>query len=369
MEPLKALGHTVDVLSLEDPPDSKYIKEFPGKAYTCYPRYATFGYCPNLPKWLKKHILEYDAVLVSGLWQYHNVAVRKVARKLKRPYWIFTHGMLDPYFNKTFPLKRMKKYLYWPAQYLALRDAEAALFTCDEERLLARQAFRPYKVVEKVIHYGTSGPKPEPAKQQAAFQSAFPDLNGKRFILFLSRIHPKKGVDLLLHAWKEAAIRDPELHLAIAGPANAGYKESLEKIVRDDASATHVHWLGMLQGDVKWGAFREAEAFVLPSHQENFGIAVSEALACGLPVLITYPVNIWREIEEDGAGLIAHDTQAGIADLLTRWIETPPEKRRAMGEGALRCYSSRFTIEKSAASIAAVLEEGVANWLAKSAKR
>jgi glycosyltransferase involved in cell wall biosynthesis len=104
----------------------------------------------------------------------------------------------------------------------------------------------------------------------------------------------------------------------------------------------------MISGDVKWGAFRSAEAFVLPSHQENFGISVVEALACRCPVLISDKVNIWREITADGAGLAESDTQEATDRLLVRWLELPASTRAVMPDRAQACFERHFQVEEVA---------------------
>src|SRR5262249_23386297 len=144
-------------------------------------------------------------------------------------------------------------------------------------------------------------------------------LEGKSFILFLSRIHPKKGCDLLIKGFAEVFGADPTKLLVIAGPDQVGWKLELERLVSDSGLQGRVLWPGMLMGDAKWGAYRCCEAFALPSHQENFGIVVSEALACGKPVLISNRVNIWKEIREDGAGLVEDDTERGSSSMLEVW--------------------------------------------------
>ena len=111
----------------------------------------------------------------------------------------------------------------------------------------------------------------------------------------------------------------------------------------------------MLSGERKWGAFHAAEAFVLPSHQENFGIAVAEALACGLPVLISDKVNIWREIVEDGAGFVAGDTEAGTTLLLQNWLALTPDGRQQARERADACFHQRFEIKTAAESLIQIL--------------
>ena len=101
----------------------------------------------------------------------------------------------------------------------------------------------------------------------------------------------------------------------------------------------------MLAGNAKWGAFRAANAFCLPSHQENFGIVVAEAMACGCPVLISNQVNIWDEIHANGAGFVEPDTIEGVQNLLRRWRENPVSARQAIGEKALACQKERFGIQ------------------------
>jgi glycosyltransferase involved in cell wall biosynthesis len=112
-----------------------------------------------------------------------------------------------------------------------------------------------------------------------------------------------------------------------------------------------VHWPGLIGGDVKWGALRACDAFILPSHQENLGVSVVEALSVGRPVLVGYPVNIWPEIENDGVGLAEEDTLAGIVRLLQRWFQLPTEERVAMAARARPCFAARFSMSRTAAAI------------------
>jgi glycosyltransferase involved in cell wall biosynthesis len=111
----------------------------------------------------------------------------------------------------------------------------------------------------------------------------------------------------------------------------------------------------MLTGELKWGALSAADAFVLPSHQENFGIAVAEALACATPVLISNKINIWREIEGDGAGFVENDDLAGTLNLLKRWLAAPEASRAEMRANAPKCFAARFEIERATDSLLAVI--------------
>src|SRR5205807_1194939 len=117
--------------------------------------------------------------------------------------------------------------------------------------------------------------------------------------------------------------------LVIAGPsADEEYRRHLQSLAGENKAATL--FTGMLTGDLKWGALHAAEAFVLPSHQENFGIAVAEALGCGVPVLITNKINIWREIQASEAGLVSNDDRAGTIALLERWLALSLEAKALM---------------------------------------
>jgi glycosyltransferase involved in cell wall biosynthesis len=116
-----------------------------------------------------------------------------------------------------------------------------------------------------------------------------------------------------------------------------------------------ITWTGMLKGDLKYGAYYCAEAFLLPSHQENFGIVVAEALACATPVLISNKVNIWREIIEDKAGLVEDDNLAGVTTLFEKWLCKNAKQRSKISQNALQCFDARFEIKEATNSLINVL--------------
>ena len=126
-----------------------------------------------------------------------------------------------------------------------------------------------------------------------------------------------------------------------------------------DAKEVPITWTGMLHGDFKWGAFWAADAFILPSHQENFGIAVAEALSTGTPVLISDKVNIWREIKEDKAGFIEEDTLEGCLKLLQRHLAAQGDEWDKMRQNARTCFLNRFEITKAAESLLGVIQKGI----------
>jgi len=356
-EALVALGHDSELLSLDDP-SAAWARACPAPLHAVGPSRGPYQYNPDVVPWLRAHAGGYDAVIVNGLWQYTGFAAWRALHAAPTPYFVYTHGMLDPWFKRRYPLKHLKKWLYWPwAEYRVLRDAAAVIFTCEEERLLARQSFWLYRAREVVGSYGTSEPPSDAAALAEAFLTRFPELRGKRSLLYLGRIHEKKGGDLLVDAFARVAADAPDLQLVMAGPGD----ERLVQQLKDRAAAlgisARITWTGMLQGDLKWGAFHSADAFCLPSHQENFGIAVAEALACGKPVLISDKVNIWREIAQDGAGLVAPDTLAGTIDTLQRWLALTPTEAAAMRVAARQSFRRRFQVGQVAQTLVRIVGE------------
>jgi glycosyltransferase involved in cell wall biosynthesis len=355
---LQQLGHTVELVTLDDPTQG-FVREFPLPVHALGPSRGVYRYNSKLVPWLKMHAAGFDAVIVNGLWQYHSLGVWRALRNTGVPYFVFTHGMLDPWFKHAYPLKHFKKWLYWPwSDYRVLRDARAVLFTSEEECLAARQSFWLYRAKERVVAYGTADPPTDAAELRERFLVAHPELRERRLLLFLSRIHVKKGCDLLIRAFAAIAAAEPSMHLVIAGPDQTGWVQELKGLAQQLGVAERVTWPGMLQGQMKWGAFHCAEAFVLPSHQENFGIAVAEALGCGVPVLISDKVNIWREVLAHNAGMVAPDTEKGTQDLLRRWLSLAPEQQRAMAVQARSLFEQRFTIDAMAAGLLEVVMSG-----------
>jgi len=360
-------GHERHVLTL-DAPDDPWVAASPIPAIAVGPQgrwyrflrrwvpWLRYGYAPRLAPWLRRHAAHYDAVIVNGLWNYSSYGTWRGLRGSGVRYFVFPHGMLDPWFAETYPRKHIFKRLYWRLfEHKVLRDAAGVLYTAEEERLRARQTFPALPGREVVIGYGARDIGGDPQAQRAAFLDLLPAARHHRIILFLGRIHPKKGIDLLIEAYARLAPRLSDYDLAIVGPDQTGWRADLEALARRLGVAGRVHFPGMVSGDVKWGAFRTASCFVLPSHQENFGVAVAEAMAAGLPVLITGKVNIWREVEADGAGIGVDDTLDGVTEGLRRMCLQPEAERAAMGRRARASFLTRYDLKKNALDLLALV--------------
>jgi glycosyltransferase involved in cell wall biosynthesis len=347
----RQIGDTMEVVSL-DPPDAPFLKDVPCPAHALGTGVlGRFRLSPSLLQWLRANIARFDGIVMQGIWTFPGIAVRLAARRAGRPYCVFAHGALDPWFNKHYPFKRLKKKLYWPIQYPILRDAAAVLFTTRMERDLALTSFRPNRWNSMPIPYGVDEPVGDPAVQIGTFYRKIPVLRTRKYLLFLGRLHEKKGCDLLLNAFANLAQQYPNVDLVLAGPDQNGIKAKLQQIAAEHGIADRVHWPGMLSGDLKWGALRAADAFVLPSHQENFGIAVVESLAAGRPVLISNQVNIWPELQEERVALVDDDTLEGTERLLRHWLALPEAERNAMAARSNRCFVKRYSMKGTALAI------------------
>lgn len=332
--------HTAEIATL-DPPGAS-AQDLPVPVHELGLAVRGYGRSPKLRQWLRMNAGGFDGIVVHGLWQYQGLAALQELAGHHR-YTVFVHGMLDPWFNRTYPMKRLKKLPYWMlVERRVLAGAERVLFTSTVEAELAPQSFPLSRWVPQVVPYGTAGPPPDAEAQVAAFRERVPELAERPFLLYAGRIHEKKGCDLLLRAYavvsREAALPP----LVMAGPDEVGLSPKLQGMAAAEGVADRVLWPGMLTGEAKWGAFRAAEAFVLPSHQENFGIAVAEALSCGTPTLISTEVNIHGDVSACGAGLVEPDTLEGTAALLRRWFAVDAQERAAMQERAVECWRSRF---------------------------
>jgi glycosyltransferase involved in cell wall biosynthesis len=351
-------GYEAEVATL-DSPDAPFLGDFPFQVHALGMR-RKFWYSPKLIPWLKANRDRFDGIIVHGLWEFTGLAAL-IAVAGHRPFLVFTHGMLDPYFKRRYPLKHVKKWIYWVlVQYWVLRAATRVMFTTELERDLATKSFWWWRWDPMVVSYGADPQLPPIETLAPAFYERCPEIRSEdkdhRFLLFLGRIDPKKGCDLLLHAFAATAKAHPELHLIMAGPDPKGWRKELQPIIDNAGLQDRVHWPGLLQGAAKWGAFWVCDAFILPSHQENFGIAVAEALSCGRPVLISDQVNIAAEIADDGSGLVEPDTLEGTTLLLQRWLALTEDEREVLRRKALVTFDKRYDMRRNSALILRTFE-------------
>lgn len=358
---LDLLGVQTEVVTLDDP-NAPFIAKDPFRIHAIGPSTGPWHYGKGLVPWLLTNLNRFDVVVIEGLWSYYSHAASKAVARYKAAnksskirLLVMPHGMLDPYFQKA-PERRLKairNWIYWKlVESNVLNTADGVMFTCEEELLLARQPFTPYTPKQELnVGFGIQRPPAFDVRMEQAFFETCPEVKGAPFILFLSRIHEKKGVDLLVEAYARSKVADlPKL--VIAGPGlETPYGKRILKIVADNNLTQSIYFPGMLSGEKKWGAFYACDAFILPSHQENFGIAVVEALACGKPVLISNQVNIWKEIHAERGGLIADDSIDGTKKLLEDWTCMPLREKESMSANARKAFEKLYAIEPAAARL------------------
>lgn len=317
-----------------------------------------YGYSPKLVRWLERNSQNYDAIIINGLWNFASLGTWIACRKAGARYYIFPHGMLDPWSLKQYPLKGALKRIFWRLfEHRVVRDAVAVLYTCEQEKSLARVTYKPYRAREMVVGYGTVDLPADCERQIQAFYRDVPQTRGRKLILFLGRIHEKKGIDLLIRAFGKLAPLHPEFDLVIAGPGRQGLIQDLSALSEASGLSSRVHWTGMLTGEAKWGAFRAASIFALPSHQENFGVAIAEALAAERPVLVSDKVNIWCEIEEARAGVVVSDDVPGVLAGLKKLCALSDEDHKLMGARGRLLFKEKFDMETNSIDLLRLLEQ------------
>jgi glycosyltransferase involved in cell wall biosynthesis len=355
---MTALGHSYDVVCL-DRPDAPWIKKLPFKPICLGSRKSrTPIFEPKLIRFLKEHQNRYDGTILHGIWTFPNIAMR-LAWNGRHRYVVFSHGMLDPYFIHNFPIKHIKKSLYY--RLIAaplLSNALATLFTCEEERRLANTSYRPAIGRRIVVRYGINPPASDSSGYQGRLSPLKESLSGKNIILFLGRIHPKKGCDLLIEALSRVTHNHPHVHAVIAGPDETGSAAKLKQLAQLKGIADRVTWTGPVYGEERWFLYNLANVFILPSHMENFGMAVAESLSQGLPVLVSDKVNIYGSIVKAGAGFVAPDTVDGTVSLIDRWCKASPLERDTMRVQAHSLFEREFRAIYTAEDVIKVFQDG-----------
>ncbi len=340
-----AMGHCVEAASADG--EAVDVSSFSFPVHRLGPGNG-YAYSRRLAKWLKQNRSRFDVVLVHGLWQYPQQAAYTLLRG-HVPYFVYTHGMLDPWFNQSFRMKHMKKLIYWHCIGRRALDAAAAvLFTTDEELLRSSRSFFPYHWQAIVSPLGVEGP--QSSVDATEMYAKWPQLRDREYLLFFGRLHVKKGCDLLLKAFARSEAHTGRI-LVMAGPGELSYEQELQKLATSLGISKRVVWAGMVQGEQKWAMLQQADAFILPSHQENFAMAAVEAMCCGTPVLLSEQVQIQRDVVREGAGFAEPDTLEGTTRLLNRWRMLSDQDRTAMRLSARKAYTALYTVDSATAHL------------------
>ena len=296
-----------------------------------------------------------DIVHLHTLWHSLNAIARTACVRHGRKYVMMPHGMLDPY---SLGQKPWRKRIYLAAsERRNLQGACRLIFTTFLEQQAARESLC-WLGPSEIVPLGADVP-PDMSRQAArqAFFTLFPEVAHRRCILFLGRIHPKKGLERLLTILPEVIRRHPRTLLIIAGDGEPAHVRDLKSLVQSKNLGSHVLLTGIVQGQAKWAALACAEVFVLPSRQENFAISVAEAMHSGVPVVITKSVNSWPFVEKAQAGFVIDEdnVELTIAKHLDELLRDP-EKARCMGRRGQDWAKENFTWSRVARDMTSLYE-------------
>jgi glycosyltransferase involved in cell wall biosynthesis len=249
-----------------------------------------------------------DALHLHTPWELSNLQLAKIARRADVPYIVSVHGMLDDYCMRQKGLKK-RVFLTLGGRQMFARAAAVHFTATAEMRQATRWIPGDYLPVVQACALDLSPyealPGPAPALK------AFPQIaEPRQKILFLSRIHPKKGLELLIEAAALLKEQDHNFDLVIAGPGEDAYISGLKQLAANRNISHVTHFVGMVRGEVKLSLYELADVFVLPTYQENFGLVLPEALACRTPVVTTKGTDIWRELADAGARIVDQEPAA-----------------------------------------------------------
>lgn len=300
-----------------------------------------------MTRWLSRHIRDYDLVHIHALFSYSAYTAANLAIKNRVPYVVRPLGVLNRWGmeNRRRLLKRLS-FRFIERRILA--NASAIHYTSRQEKLEAEQTGATTPSV--VLPLGVDTSVFQRGMSAARFYERFPAAERRQIILFLSRIDPKKGLDILLRAFAEVRRAHPASLLVVAGEGEPEFVAGLKKLAVELSIAEQVLWTGFISGDEKAAAFRAASVFALPSYSENFGLAVVEAMASGLPSVVSDQVGVAPDVKEFQAGSVVPCEAAALASALERLL-ADEHLRQRFGENAVRLAGERFSIEATTRSL------------------
>src|SRR5262245_12664307 len=286
-------------------------------------------YSRPLALWLEQNVRNFDLAHIHAVFSHACVAAARACRKNVVPYMVRPLGTLDPWSLKQ---KSVSKRLFWHLGVKRMLAGAAAIhYTSDEERRLVETelGLSGGVVVPNGLDLSFINRRTEP------FDAPRSEIGDSPYVLALSRIHPKKGFELLIESF--AALKKSGLfgswRLVFAGDGDAEYVDQLKTLARRNGLNGDALFVGWLEGDRKYAALKGASLLALPSYQENFGICLIEALAYGVPVLVSPHVNLAPEIEKSGAGWVAALGEDELTSALAEALGNERERWRRGNNG------------------------------------
>lgn len=311
-------GESLRIHALTSPPDASGLEhvfissQVPGSP-------SRLGWSPAMKRELMRSVQAGDIVHNHSLWMMPNIYAGQAALRKGAQLVISPHGTLAPWSLSR--SRKIKKMMGWLGQKNALRQAAAFHVTAEAELEYVRQL--GFRQPVAVVPHGVEVP-------DRVTEAAEASTSESKEVLFLSRLHPTKGLELLLHVWKEIEPRYPQVSLKIAGPDEVGYGTEMRKLAKH-LGLLNIEFVGALRGDDKTQAFTNAAVYVLPSQSENFAITVAEALSASTPAIVTRGAP-WKGLIDHGCGWWIDRTKDALREALVEALETQDEQLTNMGE-------------------------------------
>ncbi|BAY14977.1 group 1 glycosyl transferase [Anabaenopsis circularis NIES-21] len=304
--------------------------------FRCAP-FRRYKFSLDLLKWLKSHANEFDLAHIHALFSPISSAAAMVCRQKKLPYILRPLGTLDPADLQK--KKQLKKLYVELIERRNLADAAAIHFTSEQEaKISARFGVNTKDLVIPL------GVKPTQKIQSSAVRSQLDIPENVPLVLFMSRIDPKKGLNLLIPALEKLLANDCKFHFVLAGtnPQDPDYEQKINSQIENSPLRSHTTITGFVSGELKAGLLQAADLFVLPSYYENFGIAVAEAMVAGIPVVISDQVHIWQQVSDSQSGWVGQTDVSALFELLQQALQNPQECQRR-GENAQKYALEHFS--------------------------
>lgn len=343
---LEMEGIKVSIVTTID--KGELAQEFSGSIHLFKKKFLkSYFYSSDLRDWVRKNLSKYDLIHIHSLFSYPSTIAAYYARKYKVPFIIRPFGTLDRESMRHHSLRKILHFAFFDRENLN----QASLIHCTSHS--EQEEFQRFhlKVKSQVIPLGII--PEEYSTSRKDLESCYGIPEGKKVILFLSRIHPRKGLNLLMEALQILrGVRDDFIVL-IAGSSQNHYMDKLKRMAKQKSLDKFIIWLGEVSGKKKMEVLHGSDLFVLPSYRESFGLVVIEAMASGLPVVISDRVAIHEVIKNAMAGRVVFLSPIEIKEAINELLDDH-ELRKKMGENGRRLVLDKFDIRRSAKTLASI---------------
>jgi glycosyltransferase involved in cell wall biosynthesis len=342
---LAAQSFTLDIAAFCDPAESVSVPLHSSIALAHWPqRRFTRSWPGDALQRFRDRVRSADGLHIHGVWESATSVAASTARSLHKPYIISAHGMLQPWALRS---KSFKKRLYSALVEKANLQKAACLHALTTAEAADYRSFGRRGPIA-VIPNGVELPQSIDA---TLFLEQFPMLRGRRIVLFLGRIHFKKGLDILIRAWAAIEKNFPDTILVLAGPDSENSRAAVEKLAEECGISARIHFTGMLAAGMKWSALANSYGFVLPSYSEGLSVAALEAMGVGLPVILTRHCHM-PEVRRLDAGWEIEATTPALTLALEEMLANSSAANAAIGGRARRLVCDRYSWPVVAAQMA-----------------